>query len=469
MNELPTGWGKAPFAKVVANVPTAGHVVETKEYSPTGTIPVLTQGTVDLDGLTDDRCRAFIADEDLVVFGDHTRAIKLATPPFAVGPNTKVLCPGPALTSKFLYHQLPLIIPPSRGYGRHYQFLAKTKVTIAPLGEQERIVAAIEEQFSRLDAGVAALKRVRQNLRRMRAAVLEAALAGRLTTQDPSDGSGTDLLESVLSVRAKYLAAHPYPGSRRRLSQPDTKTLPPLPHEWTWASVDQLSTRVTDGVHKKPSYVPQGVPFVTVRNLTAGPGISFEHLNYVTSDDHAEFSRRSAPEFGDLLVSKDGTLGVIRAVRDRRPFSIFVSVALVKPVLTDMTDYLEIALASPVVQRQMVPKGTGLQHIHLEDLRADCVPLPPLAEQKRIVIATQSELSRLDHLEGAIEQQAARAQTLRSSIRDAGFTGRLTSQDDGDESVNTLLERLAAERVAANGHKHTRSGNTRDRRRNTTV
>jgi hypothetical protein len=111
-----------------------------------------------------------------------------------------------------------------------------------------------------------------------------------------------------------------------------------------------------------------------VRNLTAGPGISFEKLNYVTRADHAEFLKRANPRRGDILVSKDGTLGVVRVINTDEEFSIFVSVALVKPVLRAMSSYLGAALASPQVQVQMVPKGSGLQHIHLEDLREDCVP-----------------------------------------------------------------------------------------------
>lgn len=452
MRGLPFGWARAPFTEVIESLSTLGRVVEAKEYSPTGSIPVLTQGTADLDGLTDDTSRVFMTSKELIIFGDHTRAVKIAEPPFAVGPNTKVLLPGPALTSKFLFYQLPLIVPPSRGYGRHFQFLKKADVVVAPIEEQKRIVAAIEEQFSRLDAGAEALGRARQNLKHMRSSVLEAAVTGRLTAHDPSDGSGTDLLKAILSARDKYLAGHPYSGSKRRPSAPDDPALKSLPNGWTWASIDQLSTRVSDGVHKKPNYVSEGIPFVTVRNLTAGPGISFNNLNYITPEDHAEFCQRSRLEFGDLLVSKDGTLGVVRAVRDRRDFSIFVSVALIKPVLSEMTDYLEIALSSPTVQRQMVPKGTGLQHIHLEDLRADCIPLPSLAEQKRIVMAAQSELSRLDHLEEVIERQAVRAKTLRSSILDAAFAGRLAPQNPSDESASALLEGVAANRTS-NGHK----------------
>ena len=221
-----------------------------------------------------------------------------------------------------------------------------------------------------------------------------------------------------------------------------------LPETWCWASVEQLSSKVADGVHKKPSYVPKGIPFVTVRNLTAGPGISFERLNYITSEDHEEFTKRTNPESGDVLVSKDGTLGTIRLIRTDIQFSIFVSVALVKPVNRAMGPYLEVALSSPVVQAQMVPKGTGLQHIHLEDLRQDCVPLCSPEEQRLIADTVAIRMSQIDGVEAYLLAQVAKTRELRQAVLQSAFSGQLVPQDSADEPASVLLERIAAERAA---------------------
>jgi type I restriction enzyme S subunit len=164
----------------------------------------------------------------------------------------------------------------------------------------------------------------------------------------------------------------------------DSEGLPELPPTWAWAPLELLTTRITDGVHKKPTYVDRGVPFVTVKNLTAGPDISFEDLNYISESDHREFTARTKPEQGDILISKDGTLGVVRQIRTTREFSIFVSVALLKILDRSMSNFIEWALKSPVVQRQLVPTGTGLLHLHLQDLRKDCVPVAPPEEQAEV-------------------------------------------------------------------------------------
>ncbi len=294
------------------------------------------------------------------------------------------------------------------------------------LEEQRLIVAEIEKQFSRLDEAVANLKRVKANLKRYKASVLKAAVEGKLTEnwrkQHPDVEPPSKLLERILAKRrAKWIGR----GKYKEPAEMDTSARTFLPDGWLWASIEALSTKVVDGVHKKPNYVSRGVPFVTVRNLTAGPGINLVKLNFVTKEDHQQFIKRADPGEGDVLISKDGTLGVVRVIRTKAIFSIFVSVALVKPVLREMSDYLGVALSSPQVQVQMVPKGSGLQHIHLEDLRADCVPLPPLDEQKEIVSEVEHRLSVIDELEATIEADLTRADRLRQSTLARAFSGEL--------------------------------------------
>lgn len=299
---------------------------------------------------------------------------------------------------------------------------------LTDVDQQRHIVAEIEKQFSRLDEAVANLKRVKANLKRYKAAVLKTAVEGRLVETEAelarregrSYETGEQLLQRILNTRRSQWKGR---GKYKEPTALDTTDLPELPEGWVWATVESLSMRVTDGVHKKPSYVDQGIPFVTVKNLTAGDGISFDDLNYVTPEAHEEFCKRTHPERGDILITKDGTLGVVRLIDTDRPFSVFVSVALVKPVVYDLSRYLATAFESPVVQGQMVPKGSGLQHIHLEDLRADCIPMPPIAEQMRIVAEVDRRLSLLRQTEAQVDANLQRAELLRQSTLATAFRG----------------------------------------------
>jgi len=105
-----------------------------------------------------------------------------------------------------------------------------------------------------------------------------------------------------------------------------------IPVEWEIKRLEEMAEKIVDGVHHTPTYVDHGMPFLVITDLTAGPGISFENTRYITAADHRTFSARANPAAGDVLVTKDGTLGVARVVKSEYPeFSIFVSLAMIRP------------------------------------------------------------------------------------------------------------------------------------------
>jgi type I restriction enzyme S subunit len=161
-----------------------------------------------------------------------------------------------------------------------------------------------------------------------------------------------------------------------------------IPNEWAPERLENLTSQIVDGVHHTPVYIEHGVPFVTVKNLTAGDGIDFSDLNYVSEADHEEFKRRAAPQAGDVLVTKDGTLGVARVVEACLPdFSIFVSVALLRPLEKKIdVRWLFLFFDAGIFEKQLgfLSAGTGLKHIHLEHFRRFILPIPELDEQSRI-------------------------------------------------------------------------------------
>lgn len=161
--------------------------------------------------------------------------------------------------------------------------------------------------------------------------------------------------------------------------------------------------------------------------MTAGPGISFEDINYVTKTGHKEFIKRTHPEKGDILITKDGTIGVVRVVDTDVEFSIFVSVALIKPVMRELTHYLAYAVRASCVQRQIVPKGAALKHLYLVDLRNLLIPLPPLAEQARITKELDFRRKQVDSLEATYRKKLLFVAALKRSMLQRAFSGELTS------------------------------------------
>ena len=158
-----------------------------------------------------------------------------------------------------------------------------------------------------------------------------------------------------------------------------------VPKDWEVVLLDDLTTKIVDGVHHTPNYVEHGIPFVTVKNLTASPGIDFSKLNYIDERTHRECYSRADPKPGDVLVTKDGTLGVCRIVKEGMPkFSIFVSVAMLRVTEKLTAEWLHFFFDSGVYLKQLgcLSAGTGLKHIHLEHFKKFKIALPSRLEQK---------------------------------------------------------------------------------------
>src|SRR3990170_2801985 len=145
-------------------------------------------------------------------------------------------------------------------------FIGNYPFPLPPLTEQERIVARIEELFTQLEAGVAGLKRIQAALKRYKASVLKAAVSGKLLNGELVIGDGE------------------------------------LPKGWRWVTVGDVATKVTDGTHKTPRYVDNGVPFISVNNISSDGIIDFSDCKFITSEEHEYLYKRCNPEIGDVFV-----------------------------------------------------------------------------------------------------------------------------------------------------------------------
>ena len=307
---------------------------------------------------------------------------------------------------------------------------------LVPIEGQRCIVAEIEKQFSRLDDAVTNLKRVKANLKRYKAAVLKAAVEGRLVATDfelAQTGSrpyktGTDFLKRVLTERENAFSKK---GRKYREPILPDDTLPDLPHGWCWASWDQISVWVTYGFTRPMPHVDQGVPIVTAKHVLNGK-IQFSATEKTTASAFEELSEKDKPKKGDILITKDGTIGRSAIVETGDPFCINQSVAVVWPCSSTLnTRFLRLVIESPLTQRRIWAKarGVAIQHLSITDFSRMLIPFPPLAEQGRIVAEVERRLSVIEELEAAVEANLTRAGRLRQSVLSEAFSGRLLRQD----------------------------------------
>lgn len=188
-------------------------------------------------------------------------------------------------------------------------------------------------------------------------------------------------------------------------------------------TLNNLTKKITDGEHKKPDYKETGMPFISVVNITKG-FLNFENCKFVSHEDHLKFNKRCNPQKNDILYSKVGaTYGRAVIVDTERPFSLYVSVALLKPDSNKInSNFLKFAMNHPFVKRQAdrAIKGAGVPDLHLVEIKSFKIPLPSMKEQVDFSIIVdnflkiksfyQNSLIELENLFGSLSQRAFRGE-----------------------------------------------------------
>ena len=287
------------------------------------------------------------------------------------------------------------------------------RVALPPLREQARVVAAIEERVSDLDASVAALESVRAQLPRYRAAVLRAACEGRLVARGPQD--------------------------------------------WTQVTLGEVATDVSYGTSAKTT-AELGVPVLRMGNIVDGR-LSFNTLKYLPSSHHEFPWLLLAP--GDILFNRTNSAELVgkTAVYGGLPTPCSFASYLIRIRVSDRCEprYLSAYLNSLLGRTwiaSVVSQQVGQANVSGGKLKSMPIRLPPLAEQRRIVDEIERRLSLAGALRQAVEAAIMRAARLRQAILRSAFQGGLVPQDPSDEPAAALLARVrpGAARPRGSGH-----------------
>jgi type I restriction enzyme, S subunit len=463
--KLPDTWEFVPFTEVVSVLPDGSKRVKKRNYLETGKIPVIDQGQDYIGGFTDDESMTFTGELPVVLFGDHTKSIKFVKSHFAVGADgIKILKPASSYNIKFFFYLLHSLQIPDRGYSRHFQFLKKFDLPLAPLNEQRRIVAEIEKQFSRLDEAVDNLKRVKANLKRYKVSVLKAAVEGKLTEEwrkaNPDVEPAGKLLERILAERCKkweeavlikMKAKSKVPKSEKWKKKfedplPDSDEFSALPQQWSWVFLRNIFDTITDGDHQPPPKSDTGIPFLVIGNVNTGK-LDFNRTRFVNKQYYDSIVESRKPKLGDLLYTVVGSYGIPVKVDTDQEFCVQRHIAILKPSQHIFADYLYYILSSSFVYNQAseVATGTAQKTVTLKGLREIKVPLPPYGEQVHIAKIIEQKFSIIKQLEFSVNNSNIRAQRFRQSILQKAFSGKLVKQDPKDEPAAVLMERIKQE------------------------
>ena len=289
---------------------------------------------------------------------------------------------------------------------------------LPPIMEQEKTVSAIEHYFSLINAIENDKSDLQTAIKQAKSKILDLAIHGKLVPQDSSDEPASVLLEKLRTEKEAKLKA----GELKRDKNDSyiyknttdncyyqkfadgkevdiTDEIPyEVPSSWGWCRFgDYLDVR--DGTHDSPKYVDNGFPFVTSKNLIDGK-IDFSDVKYISEKDHKNFIQRSFVEDGDILFAMIGSIGNPVLVKKDREFSI-KNVALFKPLSKSINYMKYVFFFADHIQTELTKKAKGGMQpfVPLSFFRKDLwIPIPPLAEQKRIVEKIENFYSILDKI-----------------------------------------------------------------------
>ena len=412
--------------------------------------------------------------------------VAIASQPVTTNQGFKSFVLPGGIDPSFVYHYLTSAKETIEGLGGGTTFkelsgaaAGTIPLPIAPLAEQRRIVAEIETQFTRLDASVAELRRAQANLKRYRASVLKDACEGRLVPTEAelarSEGREYEpagvLLERILAERrARWESQEKRRGKYKEPSAPDTSALPELPEGWVWATVEQLS-EIQGGIQKQPKRAPVAnpYPFLRVANVLRG-SLDLEEVHQIELFPGELDKLRLIA--GDLLIvegngspTQIGRMAIWKGdIEDCVHQNHIIRARLVGGLSSEYAaTYWNSPTGSSEVSK-VASSTSGLYTLSVSKVSVLPVPLPPLAEQRRIVAEVERRLSVVQQAEAAVEASLARAERLRQSILKQAFTGRLVPQDPDDEPASALLGRIRAERESEAEASRAAKGKSRTRR-----
>ncbi len=272
--------------------------------------------------------------------------------------------------------------------------LRSVKIRLPPLAEQGRIVPAIEEHFSRLDAAETAAQTALTKLDMLRRAVLAAAFSGRHTD------------------------------------------------DWKWAELGEICTEIKGQISPKSG---------SIYDLYSVPAFPTGLPERIDGDEIKSGKREIQP--GNLLICKiNPRINRVWIVGDSEGLPQIASTEylVIRPHEPNVGAFIRWYLSSPSFRKWIVLSVEGVTGSHTRAksrlILKQPIPLPPLAEQQRIVAAIEEHFSRIDAAESALQKLLEKVADLRRSILAAAFSGQLVPQDPDDEPASVLLERIVAER-----------------------
>ena len=473
LNELPDSWEWTKLGDVVTKIIGGGTPSKNKPQYWEGDIPWLTVKDMRsrrpadaMDHISEKAVQESstnIIPEDTVIIATRIGLGKVIRVPYmaAINQDLKALILPSEVEKGYLEYwfvsktnYLESIGSGTTVKGIRLEQVRNLDFPLAPLEQQKRIVAKIEELFSHIDAGIEALKKAKQLLKQYRQSVLKAAVTGELTKEWRE--ANKDKLEPASQLLERILKERRQKWEAQRLEQfkakgkiptndkwkakykepvvPDATELPNLPDEWLWSGFEQVSSPEKNGMKagpfgsalKKQFYVEKGYKIYGQEQvINNAPYFG----DYYIDEEKYQSLINCAVKPGDFLISLVGTIGRTLVLPEG------IEPGIINPRLIKITfdkklcmpEYVQLYVASPAAKQifRLSSHGGTMDVLNMGTLKALPLPLPPVSEQKAIVESVKEKEDAIVRQLNYIDNQMHLIEKSKQSILASAFSGKL--------------------------------------------
>lgn len=283
--------------------------------------------------------------------------------------------------------------------------IVNSLIPLPPAEEQQRIVAKIEELLPYVDRYAVAYEKLEQFNAKfpedMKKSILQYAIQGKLVEQRPEEGTGEELYRQIQTEKQRLIKEGRIKKEKPLPEISEDEVPFDIPESWKWVRLNDAVLSVADIDHKMPETVNEnGYPYISPVNFTP-TGIDYDNAKMVGKLDFEHLSKKCKPEKGDIVFPRYGTIGVVRMVDTEREFLVSYSCCTVKNIANLMhPQYVFYVLQSVMIKQEInrYINKTTQPNVGLQSIKQFLFPLPPLAEQKRIVAKLEEILSLCERL-----------------------------------------------------------------------
>lgn len=273
-------------------------------------------------------------------------------------------------------------------------------ITKPSTNETEKIANFLDYETSKIDSLIEKQERLIDLLKEKRQSVISHAVTKGLNPDAPMKDSSVEWLGEI-------------------------------PEHWYGSKLKYLTNQIIDGAHFTPTYVDEGIPFLRVTDIH-NKVIDRENTKYIPKNEHEELIKRCNPQKGDLLLSKNGTIGITKVIDWDWDFSIFVSLCLIKFKRERLSPYFfRYIFQSSVIDEQLFhsSKKTSISNLHLDKINELVFAIPPMEEQSILITYLDGVSDKYGGLINRAMKQIILLKERRTSLISAAVTGKIDVRD----------------------------------------